>query len=358
MRPMTRVAIAGRERRFHFEASAGEKMLFAGLRAGIPLPYECATGTCGSCRGRLKSGQIDAGWLQAPGRRRFKPGGGELLMCQAVAQSPCRLAVAADIRAFREDDVRPDHYRGTLTGCTALTADVMRFEVALPAPVRFHAGQFFVLRAPRVSGYRAYSMVSYAAPAERLEFIVKRKPDGAFSNWLFAADQNGASLDLFGPLGRATFHPDESRDLFLIAGGSGIAGLLSILEHACNSGYLHDHKAALFFGVRTWDDVFFSDRLLSMRQRGAGNLAIHIVVSEQDPARRPPACLSGFSTAHGLVHQAALQALSARSDGLGRGAADTLVYVAGPQPMVDASLGALIAGANIQPMMIRYDKFT
>lgn len=355
---MTRVEIAGRERRFHFEAAAGEKMLFAGLRAGIPLPYECATGTCGSCRGRLKSGQIDAGWLQAPGRKRFKPGSGELLMCQAVAQSPCRVAVAAGIRPFREDDLRPDHYRGTVTGCAALTADVMRFEVALPAPARFHAGQFFAVRAPRVSGYRAYSMVSYAAPAERLEFIVKRKPDGAFSNWLFTADRSGASLELFGPLGRATFHPDESRDLFLIAGGSGIAGLLSILEHACDSDYLHDHKATLFFGVRTWDDVFFSDRLLSMRRRGAGNLAIHIVVSEQSPAARPPARLNGLSTAHGLVHQAALKALQARSGGPGRGAADTLVYVAGPQPMVDAGLGALIAGANIQPAMIRYDKFT
>ena len=348
---MNRIDIAARGRRFHFDAPAGEKVLFAGLRAGIPLPHECATGTCGSCRGRLKSGQIDAGWLQAPGRKRFKPGGGELLMCQAVAQSPCRLAVASDMQPFRKDDLRPAHYRGTIAGCAKLTADVLRFDVTLSAPARFHAGQFFVLRAPTVNGYRAYSMVNYRAPAERLEFIIKRKPHGAFSNWLFDADQTGASIDLFGPLGRATFHQDESCDLFMIAGGSGIAGLLSILEHACSAGYLRDHKAALFFGVRTWDDVFFVDRLASMRQRAGRHLTVHITVSEQNPAQPRPENLSAFSTSHGLVHQAALKALPAD-------AADTMVYVAGPPPMVDASLAALIAEARVAPRMIRYDKFT
>lgn len=272
-------------------------------------------------------------------------------MCQAVALSPCHLAVTADIKPFRDDDLPPKHYHGAISSSALLTADVLHFTVKLSAPAHFHAGQFFVLRAPGVNGYRAYSMVNYSTPTDSLEFIIKRKPGGEFSDWMFESDSINLPLELFGPLGRATFHEDESCDLFLIAGGSGIAGLLSILEHVCATDYLRSHKVTLFFGVRTWSDLFFSERLISMHKRGAGNLEIHIVASEERTGEKPPAWLSVFSVAHGWVHQEAIKAVPP-------GAANTLVYVAGPQPMVDASIQSLIVEAKIQPLMIRYDKFT
>jgi len=41
---------------FDFECGATDKLLYAGLTRGLTLPYECATGTCGTCRGRLVQG--------------------------------------------------------------------------------------------------------------------------------------------------------------------------------------------------------------------------------------------------------------------------------------------------------------
>ena len=345
------IEISKKGRSYSFDAAADEKLLFAGLRAGVPLPYECTTGTCGSCRARLKSGQLDHGWPDAPARKNFKAGRQELLMCQASARSSCQLGVPADIQPFRDDDLRPDHYQGTISSRTRLTADVLRFEVKLSASASFHAGQFFVLRTPAVGGYRAYSMVNYSPQTNCLEFIIKRKPGGAFSNWMFDQNQTNASLDLFGPIGRATFHADERHHLFMIAGGSGIAGLLSILEHACSLDYLRSRKATLFFGVRTWSDVFFLERLIAMRERFAGNLAIHIVASEQHPKDAPPVAMDALSTGYGLVHEEAVKALSVDTE-------NTMVYVAGPQPMVDASIKALIIEAKLAPQLIRYDKFS
>ena len=345
------IEIAKKDRCHRFEASAGEKLLFAGLRAGIPLPYECATGTCGSCRARLKSGHLEQGWLQAPGRKNFKAGRGEFLMCQAIAQSDCRVGVLPEIQPFRDDDLCPEHYRGAVSSRSWLTVDVLHFDVKLPVPVRFHAGQFFVLRAPTVDGYRAYSMVNYSPQTDRLEFIIKRKSGGAFSEWMFDRDQTNTPLDVFGPLGRATFHEDESCNLFLIAGGSGIAGLMSILEHASSLDYLRNHKATLFFGVRTWNDVFFLDRLIAMCERFADNFTAHIVVSEPHLGAGRPSFVKSLSTAHGLVHEVAVKALPAP-------VANTMVYVAGPQPMVDASLRSLVIESKISPQSIRYDQFT
>ena len=272
-------------------------------------------------------------------------------MCQATARSACRLSVPAKIQPFRKDDLRPNHYQGVISSCTQLTADVLGFEVKLPRPTRFHAGQFFVLCAPGVSGYRAYSMVNYSPETDCLEFILKRKVGGAFSDWMFGANRVGAQLDLFGPLGRATFHADESCDLFLIAGGSGIAGLMSILEHACRLEYLQNHKATLFFGVRTWDDVFFLNRLIVMGERFADNLVVHIVVSEQRQGDVPPVVMNSLSTSCGLVHEEALKALPNET-------ANTMIYVAGPQPMVDAGIRSLIVESQVFPQKIRYDKFS
>ena len=63
-----RVQLNARNRAYEFEAAPGEKILYAGLRARIDLPYECGTGTCGTCKARLVDGRIDDGWPDAPGQ--------------------------------------------------------------------------------------------------------------------------------------------------------------------------------------------------------------------------------------------------------------------------------------------------
>ena len=178
-------------------------------------------------------------------------------MCQCVAQTNCNLTVPSKIKAFREDDLIPDHHLGTITQYEKLTKDVLRFEVKLPEEITFHAGQFFVLQVPGVEGFRAYSMVNYAPSSNKLEFIIKQFPGGKLSDWVFESDRSNDEIEVFGPLGRATFHPDESKDLFMIAGGSGIAGLMSILEHGSQVNHFKNHRASLYFGVRTPQDMFF-----------------------------------------------------------------------------------------------------
>ena len=43
-----------------FECDPEQKILHAGLRRGFELPYECATGTCGTCKARLVSGRVES----------------------------------------------------------------------------------------------------------------------------------------------------------------------------------------------------------------------------------------------------------------------------------------------------------
>ena len=345
------IEIEKKSQTYRFEANVGEKILYAGLRAGVPLPFECATGTCGSCKARVNQGDVEEGWPEAPGKERFKAVKREILMCQCVAQTDCNLTVPTKIAAFRNDDIKPQHHLGVITQYEKLTTDVLRFEVTLAKEIAFHAGQFMVLQVPQVNGFRAYSMVNYASETHTLEFIIKQNPRGALSKWAFDADRSNQEIQVFGPLGRATFHADEGHDLFMIGGGSGIAGLMSILEHARQVNHFKNNRVDLYFGVRTPNDLFFAERLRAIKAEFPAHVTINIVFSNEPPTNQQLSGDDGLNYLEGMVHERALPAVL-------EGGGNTMHYLAGPAPMVDAIIRPLIVESKIPAHKIRYDKFS
>src|SRR3954452_16953880 len=76
-----------------FAAEPREPLLYAALRAGVAVPYECATGTCGTCKARRITGVIINDWAEAPGTAYLKPERDEVLLCQTRALSPCSFEI-------------------------------------------------------------------------------------------------------------------------------------------------------------------------------------------------------------------------------------------------------------------------
>jgi len=344
-----KVVVTARNGTRDFPCEPGEKILHAGLRSGVELPYECATGTCGTCKARLTSGRTESEWPEAPGRKYFK-GEGDLLTCQSVAHDDCALEVGP-LKSREPNTSAPRVLGGVVRGLRRLTHDVTAFDVALDGRLDFAAGQFVLLTVPGISGARAYSMVNFDRGAERLSFVVKKKPGGAVSEWLFGGAMDGARLSVFGPLGHATFHPDVARHVLCVAGGSGIAGMMSILSRACREAHFAGWDGHVFFGVRTARDGFFLDELEAFRRRFPARLAVTVALSDEDV---PPALADAypaFAFARGFVHAVAGERMKGRY-------ADVRAYVAGPPPMVDASLRLLLREARLSPADIRYDKFS
>ncbi len=336
---------------YGFDGEPGETVLAAGLRNGIPLPYECATGTCGTCKARLIEGDVDPGWADAPGRSYVKQDKGELLMCQAVSGGDCVLRVPADLSAVRRPEFLPAHWEGTVGAATALTHDVMSFVLDMGRPFNFEAGQFVVLGADGVEGGRAYSMTNHGRDSESLDFLVKRKPDGAFSEWLFDGEAVGRRLRVFGPLGRATFDPAEGRNILCLGGGSGIAAILSILSRAVEARHFESHSGDVFFGVRTVGDVFFLDRLAEYVEAFGDRLRVTVALSDEDPGTDLAVRYPRLRFATGFVHSVAGQAMAGKYD-------NTVAYLGGPPPMVDGAIRMLILEARLSASDIRYDKFS
>jgi len=341
-----RIQVNARNSGYDFEAWPGERVLYAGLRAGIDLPYECATGTCGTCKAKLLSGRVNDRWPAAPGRKFVKPEAGEFLMCQCAAEEPLTLEVSKFVYPAETGACVPRACSGTLRGLRRLTHDVLGFALELEEPRDFDAGQFALVAPVGLAGYRAYSMCNFERGVRRLDFVVKRKADGAFSHWLFDADREGARLETFAPLGKATFEPGLGKHLLCIAGGSGIAGMMSILARAAEAEYLRRHRVRVFFGIRTLRDAFFLDELCSYPEA-----EVTVALSDEeipDAARRD---WPKLKFERGLVHEVAKRAMAGNYQ-------NVRAYVAGPPPAVDAAIRVLLLDAKLTTDNIRYDKFS
>lgn len=338
--------------KFTFKCREGESVLYAGLRHGLALPYECATGTCGTCKARVREpSTISEGWLDAPGNSYLKRERGEFLMCQTCAVADCEIAIPSEVGADVDEAAAPFWTTGRLENLQRLTHDVISFSVELKETMSFAAGQFAILRVDGVQGFRAYSMVNYDRSTSRLDFVVKKKPDGAFSDWLFASAANGVEMEVFGPLGRATFDPTEKRDVICIAGGSGVAGMMAILEHGCESDHFAGHRGQLFFGVRTLKDAFFMEELAGFVSRFPDKLEVTIALSDEDAPKDDIPCGGRLKFATGFVHTVAAESIDGPCE-------NSVAFVAGPPPMVDGALRMLIMQARLPAQFIRYDKFS
>ncbi|MBA2721763.1 MAG: 2Fe-2S iron-sulfur cluster binding domain-containing protein [Methylibium sp.] len=342
-----KIQVNARNRAHHFDAAPAVRVLYAGLAAGVALPYECGSGTCGTCKARLLSGEIDDAWPEAPGRK-FLKGPDEFLMCQCSARGDLALEVAAFVQDVEAGAFIPRTIEGVVRSSELLTHDVMELDIDLDAPMEFDAGQFVLIRVPEIEGYRGWSMVNYERNTASLRFVVKKKIGGRLSDWLFAEPRAGAQVEIFGPLGSATFHPSLDKNLLCIAGGSGIAGMMSILSRAAQANYFAEHTGDVFFGVRTMKDAFFLDEFSRLRETCGDKLKVTIALSEESASFRSEHPLLAFDT--GFVHEVAGRAMQGRYEGV-------RAYLAGPPPAVDATVRMLLM-ARMSTANIRYDKFS
>jgi toluene monooxygenase electron transfer component len=346
-----KIRVTAKNQAHAFECEPGEKILHAGLRNGIALPYECGTGTCGTCKAKLVEGHVGHEWPEAPGHKYLRNDNTLFLMCQAVARQDCALEVATAVKTMESGAFPPRASGAVIRRSTMLTHDVVALDVLLERPIDFEAGQFVLMTVPGIAGARAYSMVNWDRATERLAFVIKRKPDGRLSDWLFGSPVTEARVGLFGPLGGATFHPELGKNLLCIAGGSGIAGMMSILSRACQERYFERHAGTVFFGVRTRRDAFYLDEMDAFLAQAGDGLRVTIAFSDEDVAPELVARYPRFGWGRGFVHAVAAEAMKGRYE-------NVRAYTAGPPPMVDATLRVLLVQGRLSADNIRYDKFS
>jgi toluene monooxygenase electron transfer component len=320
-----------------YPCAEDDTLLRAGLRAGFGFPYECNAGSCGTCKVELVSGGIDSMRPDAPGLPEREAARNRVLACQARPRSACDIKVR--LRPENVPKHRPARFDATLARTRELTHDMREFTFAAPGAPGFRPGQYALFYLPGLAAPRTYSVSNVDDGTGEWQFVVRRVPGGVGTVTLFDQVKVGSRLVLDGPYGMAFLRDESPRDIVCIAGGSGLAPILSVVRGAVRVPGREGRTIHVFYGARTPRDVCGREELAALPGFGA-TLTFEAALSEPDASWTGPT---------GFVHERAREFIGdrwARFD----------YYFAGPPPMVEAVQRMLIEKRVPFPQ-VHFDRF-
>ncbi len=277
-----------------FSVATDATLLEAGLDAGFNLPYGCKDGACGTCKGRVLSGQVDYGAAQEAALSATERAAGMALFCCARPLSDLSLEVR-EINAVRDIPVKTLPCR--VHKLEHLADDVMMIKLKLPASERlqFLAGQYieFLLKDGQ---RRAFSLANTPHADEFLEIHVRRIPGGNFTEHVFTQMKEKDILRIEGPLGSFFLREDSNKPIIMLAGGTGIAPIKGLIEHALHIGITRPMQ--LYYGAQDRAGLYLS----GLAAQWAATHA-HITYI---PVLSEPAAHDAWTGRTGLVHAAVL----------------------------------------------------
>lgn len=312
-----------------FEVRHGENLLEALRSNNVPISYSCMAGRCGTCRCRVVSGKLLV--TDGEGNRSANAGNGPVLACQAAVVEDCVI----EIPEVDEIVVHPSRIiKATVAAIDTLTHDIKHVRLALSKPFDFSPGQYATLQfAPQYA--RSYSMAA-GASRDEADFHIRLVPGGKVTSYVATKLKIGDTVRLNGPLGTAYLRRKSDAPIICVAGGTGLAPMLSILYGIAEADMRN--PVHLYFGARSPRDVYGVGWLDELRER-LPNLTYHVVVDSPDPTGK-------YRT--GVVTRAVDEDWTNLSG--------WRAYVAGAPVMVDAA-SLLLRDKGIVPEHIHADAF-
>lgn len=325
-----------------FSVEPGQTVLDAALAAGIVLPYSCRNGACSSCKGKVVSGEFDAGHYPAQVLSPEELAQGFTLFCQTRPSSDM-VVESKEVRLASDIQIRKLPAR--VMGLERLGQDVAVLKVQLPAtePFRFYAGQYIevILKDGR---RRSYSMASAPHAGSPIELHIRHMPGGVFTDHVFGAGDTQMKereiLRLEGPFGSFFLREDSDKPIILLASGTGFAPIKAIVDHIAHHAI--QRPVTLYWGGRRPADLYMHD-LVQSWESALPNFRYVPVVSNALPE-------DNWAGRTGYVHEAILQDLDDLSG--------FQVYACGAPVMVEAARREFSAQRALPEAEFFADAFT
>lgn len=280
--------------RHEFDVEPGNTLLRAALDAGISLPYGCRNGSCGACKGRIVSGQVDRGEYSEEALSDAEVARGFALFCCARPLSDLVIA-CREVGTVRDIPVRTLPSR--VQKMSRLAPDVMVLQLKLPANERlqFLAGQYIdiLLRDGR---RRSFSIANAPQDDDCLELHIRQVPGGHFTRHVFETMHERDILRIDGPHGSFFLREESAKPVILLAGGTGFAPIKALVEHAWHQST--QRPMTLYWGARDRAGLYMND-LAETWARAHADFRYVPVLSEAPSA-------DGWQGRRGWVHQAVI----------------------------------------------------
>ncbi len=231
----------------------------------------------------------------------------------------------------------------TIDSITEETYRAKTFRVSLSDWNGFRPGQHVDVRLTAPDGYQAQRSYSIASPPEvesALDLTVELVEDGEVSSWFHEVAQPGDVFELRGPIGGPfTWTVDDGGPLLLVAGGSGVVPLMSMLRH--RQAQNATSPAHLLYSSRTLDDVIYRDELEAYSSDPSGPRVSHTLTRKHPP---------GWT---GFTRRIDREMIDELLDEMGKPPA---VFICGPTAFVESVAAGLVT-AGVDAERIRAERF-
>ena len=310
------------------DAEEGQWLYDVCEAAGASVPFACKAGACGTCATQIVQGEESLGPQRAREIRTLESNGLDpkqyRLLCLADVHGPLTLGAsaktqhgAASLGLFK---ARVAEYRPlTLTVCE------QRFAIE-SGEIRFCPGQYMIFHVPGLDKVirRSYSISSHLSDRTHFEICVRAVSGGFCSNFIHRL-RPGDSIEVEGPYGDFRLADGSQRDILMIATGTGIAPIKSMLLSLL--GQTSTRRIRLFFGLRNVSDLFYT-KLLSDLRENHPRFEPTIILSQPDPM--------GWRGLRGRVTDLIRDQVSPEE------ASRTDAYLCGGHPMIEEAKRLLI----------------
>ena len=321
----------------HFEVSGETSILDAALNEGLILKHSCREGTCGSCKGKVVSGEVNHGDSDEALLTADEREDGYALFCCARAASDLVIE-APEVTEVRGISVQQTAAR--VKSIDKVSDDVVILRIMLPPGLSFNylPGQYaqVILQDGQ---RRSYSMATPRAIDNQLEWHIRLVPGGCFTRHVFTDLKPREILRLEGPFG-GFFLRESDRPIIFLASGTGFAPIQALIKQLREKDG-NPRQVYLYWGGRTRPDLYRHDWLLA-QQRELSWLHYTPVLSE-------PTESCDWRGAEGFVHRRVLEDFPDLSG--------FEVYACGAPVVVESARRDYVAECGLDPNHFFADAF-
>ena len=247
-----------------FDSTREETILNAAMNSQVALEYSCRTGRCGVCKALVLSGETIA-LTSETSLIPEESAMGYILTCCRRPTSDVKLDIE-DLGDLAKYKIKTLPAR--IDQIKLVSYDVVQVTLRTPPNsfLDYRAGQYIDVIGPK-GIRRSYSLANAPREDGKLKLEIRKVDGGQLSQYWFNGAKENDLLRIEGPLGTFCLRNKATKNLVLLATGTGIAPLRAILEELSTSfseGVIRYEHIFLYWGGRVEEDLYWKPEFLAL----------------------------------------------------------------------------------------------
>lgn len=317
-------------------ADESDTIYLACLRNKVRIETDCLEGACATCKAHCVSGEYKLNDYSAEALTPEEAAQRQVLTCQMRPLSDCVIEFPYESKLALKTE--PKSWPCKVVSVDSVSSTVRRLVLAPEEgaqEIGFLPGQYVHLSVPGSDVRRDYSFANPPHVADRFTFYIKVLEQGAMSAYVTSRARPGDEVTMTGPFGRFYLRT-LTRPILMVAGGTGLAPMLAMLDHMVRVGAT-GQKVRLLVGANSPAELFAREQIAAYAIQGIDIETEYAVLEAAE----------GWHGAVGHVTTLLREALIADAPD---------VYLCGPPPMIEAG-EKWLAAHGVEPKHVHTEKF-